>query len=210
MVKLSFRVFINESRDTNFDINSCVISSKHCHILSNTTIKIINNTIPPLYPYYNNIVLIVSKSDYIDEGDILLHRWVLDALQIELYSIIEICELRCVYLNNSKLSSSSPASSITTSSLQPLNHYSIELKFISFLNQKHWDEISILSNLSNGINSNTSLELSLMWSSIWPVKLSKETFESNCCFLLFGSILCDKSMIAIKYMDIVMVSFKCW
>ena len=202
MAKLSFRAFINDSGDTNFDINSCIISSKHCKIRSNTTFKIVNTILPSVYPYYDNIILIVSKNDYIDEGDILLHRWVLDALQIELYSIIEISELSCAYIDDYTSSSTN-----TITSSHPLNHYSVELKFISFLNEKHWDEVSILSNLSNE-SSNGSIELPCMWSSSWPVKLAKETFESNCCFLLFGSILCDRSMIAIKYMDIVMVSTK--
>lgn len=208
MVKLSLRVFINESGDTNFDINSCIISNKHCNLPSNALIKILNS-VTLVYPFKDNIVLIVNKSDCIDEGDIILHRWVLEVLHIELYSIIEISELDCANISDNTTSSLTSSSTIISLS-QSLNHYSIELKFISFFNEKHWDEVSFLSNLSNENNSNGSIELPFMWSSIWPVKLSKETFESNCCFLLFGSILCHRSLIAIKYMDIVMVSTKCW
>ena len=72
----------------------------------------------------------------------------------------------------------------------------VSLRFDSFISLKQWDDFP----------TDGPLYLPHIWYKTWPEGLDKSIVEKSCSLLLLGTVLCNGAVVAIRYLDTVMVS----
>ena len=72
----------------------------------------------------------------------------------------------------------------------------INLQFHAFKSMKHWDEIG----------DQGPLYMPRIWYPTWPNSVKQELVQKYCNIAYIGTVLCNGAMIALKYLDCIMVS----